>query len=554
MLGIVVVEEAHMIPERILQVNSSFAVDKVMLVYLTGRTFSSEPSGSVPSEPESTLLTYPGDNSASDVTYSGGAIAPSIPVQILFWGDYWNDSPGAATRDLLITKVQELLSGPYTSALDQYGITPPVYGGSRVVTNWPPPTEPYSCADVSDLVWNLIDNDHLFPDPDDPGGRNAYVAFMPPGTAPAAPTPSGAHAEYADFDLPFDIEKLWVAYVDYDRNNGDINTLTTVFAHELVELVTDPELDGWHSASIGDNGGEIGDLCEDKNGRKTAWVGNVQVPAYWSVRDNVCVIPTYPFQVRLDGEVGIREKSLDAQGEQSYPMSAPGGGLCAMLPACCFKGPYLWQRFQRREFTTVRLGLSGYHSPQITWAIAGQTVSGSGSIAVVTQVTREGPEAVSTEPLSVTLDYTVGPTGLFLANNHMVGNFDVQVSVAVSDASASGGVSTNRTAAVLVPFIGYEFDWDEHFQNDQKACDQARQNFWKATHPANRTRIRIPAPDPQTMHAWVSARQVRLAGAAFQEAGRLRPIDPAAARDLLTILLRRIGLPKNRGGAIDRQH
>jgi hypothetical protein len=45
-----------MIRERILQVNSSFAVDKLMLVYLTGRTFSSEPSGSVPSEPESTLL------------------------------------------------------------------------------------------------------------------------------------------------------------------------------------------------------------------------------------------------------------------------------------------------------------------------------------------------------------------------------------------------------------------------------------------------------------------------------------------------------------------
>src|ERR1035441_895723 len=106
MLGIVVVEEAHMIPERILQVNSSFAVDKVMLVYLTGRTFSSEPSGSVPSEPESTLLTYPGDNSASDVTYRGGAIAPRIPAQLLFSCDYWNDSPGAAPRDILITKVQ----------------------------------------------------------------------------------------------------------------------------------------------------------------------------------------------------------------------------------------------------------------------------------------------------------------------------------------------------------------------------------------------------------------------------------------------------------------
>jgi hypothetical protein len=158
---------------------------------------------------------------------------------------------------------------------------------------------------------------------------------------------------------------------------------------------------------------------------------------------------------------------------------------------------------------------------------------------------------VTTEPVSVSIDYAVEPAGLSLANNHMVGNFDVQVSVAVSDTSVSGGLNPNRTAAVLVPFIGYEFDWDQHFLNDQKACDEARMNFWKATHLANRTRIRIPAPDPQSMRAWVSARQARLAGAAFQEAARLKAIDPAAAQDLLTVLLRRIGLPKNRRGAAE---
>ena len=192
-----------MIPYRVIQVGTSYGSNPA-LVFLTGRTFSSVPPGEPPSEPAETLLRYPGANSASDVVSGGGAIAPSVPVQLLFWGSFWNDA-GALARDALIAKVQELLSGPYTSALDQYGVTPPTYGGARVVVEWPLPTDPYSCSDVSDLVWNLIDNEGAFPDPDDPGGRNAYVAFMPPGTRPAAPKPHGAHAEYADFDLPFDI-------------------------------------------------------------------------------------------------------------------------------------------------------------------------------------------------------------------------------------------------------------------------------------------------------------------------------------------------------------
>ncbi len=529
-----------MIPYRVVQVGTFLGSDPA-IVFLTGRTFSSVPPGQPPSEPAQTLLRFPGANTVSDVVSGGGAIAPSVPVQLLFWGVYWYDRP--AIVDTLVAKVQDLLSGPYTSALDQYGVTPPTYLGYRVVVEWPPPTDPYSCADVSDLVWNLIDVG-IFPDPDDPGGRNAYVAFMPPGTTPASPTASGAHAEYAHFDLPFDIDKVWVAYVDFGRNGpGDVDTMTRAFAHELVELATDPEQDGWRSASIGHDGGEIGDVCQQNGNNKTAWVGDVQVPAYWSARDNVCVIPTYPLSVRLDGEVALRQKSLVAEGDVSYPMGAPGRGLCSVLPPCCFKGPYHWQRFQRRESTTVRLTATGYHSPQVTWTCGGQTVSGSGSVNVQVEVTRESPNGVTTNLTTVALDYEVLPPGLFLANNDMVGNFDVRVSVAVSEQDAPGGTGADRTATVVVPFIGYEFNWDEQFQQDEQACDKARSDFWKATNPANRTQTPVPIPDPQPMPAWVSARNVRLVNAAFVETALMRAIDPPAAEELLTTLLRRIGVP-----------
>ena len=158
-------------------------------------------------------------------------------------------------------------------------------------------------------------------------------------------------------------------------------------------------------------------------------------------------------------------------------------------------------------------------------------------------MTREGPNGVTTELTTVALDYEVVPPGLSLANNRMVGNFDIQVSVTVSEEAASGGTGADRTATVLVPFIGYEFSWDQHFLNDEQACDKARTDFWKATHPANRARTRIPIPDPQPMPAWVSERDVRSVNAAFVEAARLHAIDPAAARELLTTLLRSIGVP-----------
>jgi hypothetical protein len=77
--------------------------------------------------------------------------------------------------------VKDLLSGPYTDGLDQYGIGPPTYRGSLTVLA-PDPPGSYGDEDLRSFVWeHLIDNG-LFPEPDEDGGRNGYFLMMPQGT------------------------------------------------------------------------------------------------------------------------------------------------------------------------------------------------------------------------------------------------------------------------------------------------------------------------------------------------------------------------------------
>src|SRR6266550_1889177 len=64
------------------------------------------------------LLKYAPTKSPTNVTFQGGAIAPGVPVELVFWGDWWNNA-GAQLRGDLIGAVQNILAGPFTRALDQ---------------------------------------------------------------------------------------------------------------------------------------------------------------------------------------------------------------------------------------------------------------------------------------------------------------------------------------------------------------------------------------------------------------------------------------------------
>src|SRR4051795_13703659 len=62
-----------------------------------------------------------------------------------------------------------------------------------------------------------------------------------------------------DGDGPFDTDEYWAGWVRYfDPAVEDVETTMRTLTHELVELLTDPEGDGWHTGV----GGGTNELCD----------------------------------------------------------------------------------------------------------------------------------------------------------------------------------------------------------------------------------------------------------------------------------------------------
>lgn len=141
----------------------------------------------------------------------------------------------------------------------------------------------FSEDDPHDHILSLIKNGSLTP-PDMELTDNLYVIFMPPGTNPPKdPNGNLIGGEHSTRDVPSH-GRANTAWVMYSSRAG----ISSVFSHELVESLTDPEGDGIQldppntTESV-----EIADVC-----RSTGIVVNgVTVQSYWSETDKACIIP-----------------------------------------------------------------------------------------------------------------------------------------------------------------------------------------------------------------------------------------------------------------------
>lgn len=108
------------------------------------------------------------------------AKASGARVELLFWGDFWRTALKPSVSDIT-QAVSDVISSPYLSELQQYGIGSITLGRATIVLQPGPNSPTYSSEDVKDMVWDLIDGD-VFPEPDEDGGKIAYLVFAPPGT------------------------------------------------------------------------------------------------------------------------------------------------------------------------------------------------------------------------------------------------------------------------------------------------------------------------------------------------------------------------------------
>jgi hypothetical protein len=233
-----------------------------------------------------------GDATSADSAASQGGPTLSNPnVVLIFWGAEWETAtpgPGSTSESQVTQAVEHLLTTPYLDDMKQYGFQGATFGGAIDVTSSEPPSS-FSFASVAGLVKSMIDAGTL-PDPDD-SWQNVYMVMMPQPANFNGPD-VGAHGTAADNPDP-DPDWFLCGFVEF----GDIDAVTKIFSHELIESISDPSpgvdtawtMDrGFPASQPGEN--EIGDACNDTWDR----LDGLLVQAYFSENERACVIPFSP--------------------------------------------------------------------------------------------------------------------------------------------------------------------------------------------------------------------------------------------------------------------
>src|ERR1700756_2540867 len=70
----------------------------------------------------------------SPLTFHGGPVGSGLPIEALFWGAWWLTPEGVERQSMIVSRLQAIIASPYFSELDQYGVNPPRWRGSKVVT------------------------------------------------------------------------------------------------------------------------------------------------------------------------------------------------------------------------------------------------------------------------------------------------------------------------------------------------------------------------------------------------------------------------------------
>jgi hypothetical protein len=134
-----------------------------------------------------------------NLTFNNGAHIGDAQLELLFWGDFWKTASNPSMADI-VQAVNNIVSSEYLSELTQYGFHSITGVDSMIVSDPAPPAGTYSGDDVASMVWDLIDAQNIFPEPDEPGGRNIYIWSLlpeaPPIRNPAAHTPMTRRVTY----------------------------------------------------------------------------------------------------------------------------------------------------------------------------------------------------------------------------------------------------------------------------------------------------------------------------------------------------------------------
>ena len=463
---------------RIVTVNAGDSPDLTAVTrYVNDREFAGASA-----RPADDLLVFTESTYSAPFTYHGGPVGGvATPIQLIFWGTWWETSEGIARRDLYIKRTRQLLDSTYFSQLDQYLIArPPVWRGDAMVVREPAPpgrVESYTDAGraVLDMVDDLID-DEIIPDPDD--GRIGIIVMMPKGFE--VDDANGAHSWDYDIDFPFDSDAFWAGWCRW-YPPGDEETAMQTVAHEIVEMLTDPELDGWRTSVDGDLSFEIADVATTaaNDAYLSAWVNDVNVQAYWSNRHMAPVIPMGPgYEARIVGEVREKEPRLFRQGSTFRPSPGELAACSPQLPECCIEDrDYVWQEWSLTEEIHLDTVTGRYVSPSVQWFLDGHALPAVGvrEVTVDYEYFPDGSYEPATTRGPVKIAFNALGNSLVIWAPDGGRNFDLPVTCTVSELAITGNVASalESSPRIVVGFVGAVVELEQDWVDQKTACLKA---------------------------------------------------------------------------------
>ena len=249
-------------------------------------------------------------------------VVPDPQIVLIFWDQYFTDTPGAVTT--MNQFVSDLTTGDYWSGLTQYDVNAATVAGSVVIdmTSFPTPNsqhpgQPFSESQMQDQLREWLGGGTVTPTPAGDEKNLVYLIFAPSDTTLTLGGKTGfcGYHEHGRFNATTSRDNLiWGTVRGFSKPTGSsagqefVDSISFCVTHELSEAFSNPDDRGFFN----DNGCEIGDICETDathpccltvpytvSGR--TW----SVEQYWSNLDARCLIgPTtwLPGQAsRLDG-------------------------------------------------------------------------------------------------------------------------------------------------------------------------------------------------------------------------------------------------------------
>ena len=212
----------------------------------------------------------------------GGLVLARAQVRMIYWGTAWGVN--AQLRNQIDGAAGSILSSNYVTALSEYrpNIGAGAVVGSQVYAAGDPANN-FTDDDVKGVLRDMM-GANLLPEPID--DQHLFLVVTPPNTSVDGNWGEHWCFSYACSDgIERKVHYGWVT----GASNYQIGDYSCTLAHELVEAITDPEMDAIRFASCPGVTGtcEIGDVCSQCD---TLDDGTV-VQNWYSRNQGACVAP-----------------------------------------------------------------------------------------------------------------------------------------------------------------------------------------------------------------------------------------------------------------------